>query len=66
MNVQVKESLATLETKAEYLRLLKSEARLEFVKAKIRWADKGLDILRTKAANARMEWNQSGLPERRN
>ena len=49
----------------EYLANLKSEARLEFVKAKIKWIDKEMSILQTKAATMRSEMQMSALPNMR-
>ena len=63
--VQVKEAEATLNTKDEYLKLLKSEARLEFIKAKVKWVDKEMSILQTIAANARAEMSMTALPNMR-
>jgi len=60
--VAMKEAEATVATSARRLELLKAEARLEFVKAKVRWADKELSILQTRAANQRSEAQLSALP----
>lgn len=62
---QNRDADATLKTKDEYLMLLKLEARLEFVKAKIKWLDKEMSILQTRAANARAEMGMTVLPNQR-
>jgi hypothetical protein len=61
--VKEKEAEATIKTGPTYLTLLKTEARLEFIKAKLRWMDKEMSILQTRAANARAEWQHAGMPE---
>lgn len=61
----VKKAAALTSCRAEYLALLKSEARLEFVKAKIKWLDKEMSILQTKAANLRSEMQMTALPQTR-
>jgi hypothetical protein len=60
-----KKAEATQRTKDEYLANLRSEARLEFVKAKIKWIDKEMSILQTKAATMRSEMQMSSLPNLR-
>lgn len=61
----IKKASALLACRVEYLKLLKSEARLEFVKAKIKWLDKEMSILQTRAANQRAEMNMAALPNMR-
>jgi hypothetical protein len=61
----VKKATALLACRDEYLTLLKSEARLEFIKAKVKWVDKEMSILQTIAANARAEMSMAALPNPR-
>jgi hypothetical protein len=63
--VAMKEAEAAIRTSVPRLALLKAEARLEFIKAKVRWADKELSILQTRAANERSQMQLSSLPNQK-